>query len=390
MRIVLTRREPLDSRDGVNIFIVSLAQALSDLDHEVRIVVGSLQSHAEYQRLLTPRVDLPILALSDKPVHGIASAVSWLRAKWAIDRFKPDLVIHSEAVPVPLRGTIVQVVHDLEPRTGRLAPLWRAIRRFSTKRSDYVVATTRELRDALVGDLGMPADHIAIIPKCLDVRAYRGVDLGARERAILHSGTLPYKNPEATIRAFGALDDPSVRLYVVGDVTRPTQEAVAALPERIRNCVALLGAVDGHTVRNLYGRIRVAAFPTRYAVPVASATVMEAVAAKTPIVGASHLSRDVLSDGVNGLVVETHAGAMAAALRAVLNDDELWSRLSVGAGRIGERFEASRVARQYIELAAAKGARQHASTSLREVPDPAVKPRVGLPHHWLRAQRLRM
>jgi glycosyltransferase involved in cell wall biosynthesis len=103
---------------------------------------------------------------------------------------------------------------------------------------------------------------------------------------------------------------------------------------------------------------------------------MEAVAAKTPIVGASHLSRDVLSDGVNGLVVETHAGAMAAGLRAVLNDDELWSRLSVGAGRIGERFEASRVARQYIELAAAKGARQHASTSSMEVPDPAVKPRA--------------
>jgi glycosyltransferase involved in cell wall biosynthesis len=376
VRIVLTRREPLDSRDGVNMFIVSLAEALSDLGHDVRIVVGSLQSHSEYRRLLAPRLDLPILALSRRPVRGIALAVAWLRAKWAIDRFKPDLVIHSEAVPVPFRGTIVQVAHDLEPRTGRLAPIRRAIRRFSTKRSDYVVATTRELRDALVGDLGMPADQIAIIPKCLDVHAYRGVDLGARERAILHSGTLPYKNPEATIRAFGALDDPSIRLYVVGDVTRPTQDAVAALPERIRKCVALLGAVDGHTVRNLYGRIRVAAFPTRYAVPVASATVMEAIAAKTPIVGASHLSRDVLSDGVNGLVVETHPSAMAAALRAALNDDALWSRLSAGAGRLGERFEASRVARQYIELVTANRARQHGSKCSREVPNPAVKPHV--------------
>jgi len=47
MRVVLTRREPLDTPDGINIFIVSLAQALSDLDHEVKIVVGSLQSHAE-------------------------------------------------------------------------------------------------------------------------------------------------------------------------------------------------------------------------------------------------------------------------------------------------------------------------------------------------------
>ena len=169
MRVVLTRREPLDTPDGINIFIVSLAQALSDLDHEVKIVVGSLQSHAEYRRLLTPRLDLPILALSRTPLTGLASAAAWLRAKWIIDRFRPDLVVHSEAVPLPLRGTIVQIVHNLELRSGRLAPVWRIIRRFSTKRSDYVVATTTELRDELVRDLGMPRHQLAVIPKCIDL-----------------------------------------------------------------------------------------------------------------------------------------------------------------------------------------------------------------------------
>src|SRR5712691_8827334 len=136
MRVVLTRREALDSPDGVSIFIVSLAQALCELNHEVKIIVGCLQSQAEYERLLAPRLDLPILALSRTPLSGLASVVAWSRAKWVIDRFAPDLVIHSEAVPLPLRGIIVQVVHDLEPRRGRLAPLWRAIRRFSVRRSD--------------------------------------------------------------------------------------------------------------------------------------------------------------------------------------------------------------------------------------------------------------
>src|SRR5690349_9325505 len=156
MRVVLTRREALDSPDGVNIFIVSLAQALMDLGHDVMVVVGSLHSHAEYRRVLAPRLDLPILALSSTPLTGLDSATAWLRAKWAIDRFRPDLVIHSEAVPLPLRGIIVQVVHDLEPRHGRLAPVWRSIRRFSTKRSHHVVATTTELRDELVRDLRIP------------------------------------------------------------------------------------------------------------------------------------------------------------------------------------------------------------------------------------------
>ena len=118
MRFVLTRREALGSPDGVNIFIVALAQALSDLEHEVRVVVGSLESHAEYRRLLAPRLDLSILALSRTRLTGLASAAAWLRAKWAIDRFGPDLVIHSEAVPLPLRSATVQIVHDLGLAVG--------------------------------------------------------------------------------------------------------------------------------------------------------------------------------------------------------------------------------------------------------------------------------
>ncbi|MGY4320616.1 glycosyltransferase family 4 protein [Bradyrhizobium sp. JR3.5] len=358
MRIVLTRREALDWPDGVNIFIVSLAQALADLDHEVTIVVGSLQSHEEYRRLLGPRLDLPIVALSPTPLTGLASAAAWLRAKGIIDRLRPDLVVHSEAVPLPLRGTIVQVVHDLEPRSGRLAPLWRSIRRFSTKRCDYVVATTTELRDELVRDLGMSRHQLAVIPKCIELQAYRGGDLAARERgAILHSGTSPYKDPAATIRAFGVLDDPSVGLYVAGDITRQTQAAVDALPDRIRGRVILLGSADGQTVRMLHGQVRVAAFPTRYAVPVASATVMEAIASGTPIVGSSRLSRDVLENDVNGLVTDTSPGAMAIALRSILNDDALWLRLSAGARRMAQRFDGFLVARQYIELASG-GARR--------------------------------
>jgi glycosyltransferase involved in cell wall biosynthesis len=165
---------------------------------------------------------------------------------------------------------------------------------------------------------------------------------------------LPYKDPAATIRAFGALDDSSVRLYVSGDVTAPTQDAVDLLPDRIRRQVTLLGQVDGDSIRSLHGRVRVAAFPTRYAIPVASATVMEAVASATPIVGSARLSRDVLADGFNGIVVDASPSAMAAALKAVLNDDALWCRLSARAQRMAERFDAIRVAGQYIELASAR------------------------------------
>lgn len=43
MRIILTRREGLDTPDGINIFLFSLAEALLEMGHEV-VVVSSAQS----------------------------------------------------------------------------------------------------------------------------------------------------------------------------------------------------------------------------------------------------------------------------------------------------------------------------------------------------------
>lgn len=235
--------------------------------------------------------------------------------------------------------------------------------RFSTRRCDHVVATTTELRDEVARDLRVSPNEIALIPKCVDLQAYTGVPLGTRERAILHSGTAAYKDPGATIRAFGALDDPSVTLYLGGEVTEPVQEAVATLPDQLRRCVVLLGEADRTIVRALYGRVRVAAFPTRYTIPVASSTVMEAVAAATPIVGSAHLSRDVLADGVNGIVTDTEPGAMAAALSATLNNDKLWSRLSAAARRMVEAFDSVRIAWRYIDLASHEGATWRGSSA---------------------------
>jgi glycosyltransferase involved in cell wall biosynthesis len=214
-----------------------------------------------------------------------------------------------------------------------------------------------------------------LIPKCIDRTLYNRQPLASRERAILHAGTLPYKNPVASVRAFAALNDQTVRLYITGEVTAPLKQALDALPKHLRACVTLMGEADGQTVRALHGRVRIASFPTWYAVPVASATVMEAVAAGTPIVGSSSLSRDVLTDGVNGLVVGTRPEDMAASFRSVLDQDLLWSRLSDGAGQLIERFDAHRVAKQYLALVPVHQ-RQPAQLNIRQ--DPGARPATDL------------
>jgi glycosyltransferase involved in cell wall biosynthesis len=351
MQIILTRREALDYPDGINIFVVSLAQTFMDLGHRVMIIAASMRSEDEYRQALAPRRHIPVLALSQKPLRGIASAGAWWRATRAIARLNPSLVINNEVIPLPMRGTKVQVVHDLEPRRRAFASIGRSIRRFSTRRSDNVVATTTELRDELVRDLGMPRDQIKLIPKCVDRQSYHGADHPMRMRAILHAGTEAYKRPEVTIQAFGALNDPSVELYVTGKVTSAVQDAMSALPEPLRHHLKLLGAAPGNAVRALQGQALISAFPTRYTIPVGSATVMEAIASGTPIVGSARISRDLVQDGANGLVTEPAPGPMANAFRIILDNTELWARLSRGAVCIAERFDSIRVAKQYLELA---------------------------------------
>jgi glycosyltransferase involved in cell wall biosynthesis len=351
MRIVLTRRERIDANDGVSIYIVALAQAFIDAGHSVTLVVGSLQDMSEYSRHLCPRLEIPIVALSDRPLGGMGSLRAWVRGARRIGKLAPDLVIHSEAVPIPLPGTTVQVVNDLERRSGVLAPLRRSIRRFSARRSDVIVATTTELRDATARELGLSLDAIELIPKCVDLPAYHGLPQERRERAIFHSGTLPYKQPELSIRAFGALADTTATLYVVGEITKSVQAAVRELPPEIRGKVELLGDVGGNDVRALHGRCRVSSFPTRYEVPVGSGTVIEAIASHTPILGSKRLSQDVLQDEVNGLAVDMTPADISAGMRRLLDDDALWAKLSHGARQMGSCFDAQRVACAYLELA---------------------------------------
>jgi glycosyltransferase involved in cell wall biosynthesis len=351
MRVVLTRREAFDYPDGINIFIVSLAQALVDQGHDVLIVAGSMESRDEYERLLRPRRDLSIVALRRRPPGRLRSAMAWLDGKRAIERFEPDLVIENEAVPVSLPGTVVQVIHDLERRSEVLAPLWRDIRRFITRRSDHIVATTPELQSELIGDLDVPAEKIALIPKCIERQAYRPVAREGRMRAILHAGTEPYKQPEATIRAFGMLGDSSVDLYLTGVITDAVKHALLTLPRRLRERVTLMGVASGDVVRRLHGEVLIDAFPTRYAVPVGSATVMEALASGTPIVSSARLSQILIDHDVNGLIAEPTDIALAGAFKTILDDGARWDRMSEAALRMAQQFDSASIARQYVQLA---------------------------------------
>ncbi|MBV9391319.1 MAG: glycosyltransferase [Verrucomicrobia bacterium] len=162
-------------------------------------------------------------------------------------------------------------------------------------------------------------------------------------------GMQEYKNPLASIRAFLPFSD-RARLIVVGRIFPQIQSFVDSLSSSQRSAIELPGIVSDETLKAYLETARAVSVPSIYKAPVASPSVLEAFAAHTPVVGSSSISRDLLTPGVNGFLVDEEL-ARRDAFDQLLSDDLLWHKLSEGAAATLEKFSASRVADQYLRLA---------------------------------------
>jgi len=76
---------------------------------------------------------------------------------------------------------------------------------------------------------------------------------------------------------------------------------------------------------------------------------VEAMACGVPVVATSSAgTRDIVHDGVDGLLVDRHEpAAVAAALERVLTDETLHRRLAAGALSTAQRFAVAAIALEY-------------------------------------------
>jgi glycosyltransferase involved in cell wall biosynthesis len=358
MHLAITRRAPLDTPDGINISIFALGDALVAAGHRVSYVCATESDPDELRRLYGINFDPEVVALSrnrgwDGNYRRLITP--WIRhGRQAIARLKPDYTIINGALPFPLPGGSCVVSHDLERRMASLGATRRLYKRITYGFASDIVATCTEIRDLLAEELKRPPSRIRVIPTCFDLSGYAGRPLAEREPTILHMGTVDYKNPRATLAAFAALETPA-RLVVTGKVDDELRATIDALPDGVRERIALPGFVDAAELRDLLGRVRVVSVPSVYSVPVASPSVIEPFASATPVVAGDSISRDVLEDGVNGAVVRgAEPMGIARRLDELLTDDALWSRFSTAALERSRTFGAEAVARRYVDLAVAR------------------------------------
>jgi glycosyltransferase involved in cell wall biosynthesis len=232
---------------------------------------------------------------------------------------------------------------------GREERVWR--------RASGLVTTTAGIRDSFTERHGARRG-VRVIPNGCDVpseRAFPGLASGAR---VLYAGQLyPWKGVDVLVEAMAGV--PAARLVILGGIDGEADT------RRIRSLVEKHGLGERTEMPGLVPQPRVADELRRAAVVVAPflragmterhtspLKVFEAMAAGRPIV-ASDLpsSREVLVDGENALLVPPgDAHALATALRRVLEERDLASRLARAAWDAAPRYSWDARARALREL----------------------------------------
>lgn len=353
MHIVMTRREALDVPDGINIFLFSMADALQEIGHRVTMVATAATNTDRLREYFAPRFMPDVVSLGmHAEITYRKALLAWVtRGRQVLQTLAPGLVVINGVVPVRLPGLTCAVSHDIERRFKH--PLLRdAYKRWCYAQTDITVATCAEVRSALSTGLGRPEHEIAVIPTCVRLDNYKPLPFEQREDAVLHMGTVFYKNPLATLRAFSRIARPGRRLYLTGKVTPEISAYLDSMPQSARKCVDTPGYVSSQKLLELLGSVKVISVPSVYNVPVASPTVIEGLASATPVVGTGSISREVLQHEYNGYVCDPgNEIEVAAAFERLLTGGANWRALSEHARATSSLFCSKRVARMYIDLA---------------------------------------
>ncbi len=256
--------------------------------------------------------------------------------------------------PLIVRGGFVRTQFlDRDQSTGRVR---RAVagflEGFSLRRADAVIVTTPADRDHIVERYRLDPARVWIVPNPIDIEKFRpGVPADEEQGLVLTVGRLvPQKNLPALIEAMASVQ--GARLAIAGTGPDENDLRATAGPE-----VEFLGRVPNSQIAGLLRKAQVFVLASHY--EGSPKALLEAMASGKAVIGADSPGiREVIQDGVNGLLVPGESGALAGAITRLSEDAELRARLGAAARNYVEETNslATSVAREtgYLRQVAGK------------------------------------
>ena len=232
---------------------------------------------------------------------------------------------------VPSAIPVIVSMHGADARyvQGRLSRVAERI----VHRADAIVAASSRILETIVHMPGA-SEKSHVIPHGADGALFGNVSqhdarktlgIPPNERVLVAVGRLvPKKGFSDLIAAMSRLDDPAVRLYVVGDGparTRLEEKAVSTVTES----VTFLGKKERTEVARWLSAsdaVVIPSVPQDGDLDSGPVVLMEAMAAGRPVVSTRvGMAPDVIEDGVNGYLVDSsYPTALARAMTQVLDN----------------------------------------------------------------------
>jgi glycosyltransferase involved in cell wall biosynthesis len=247
------------------------------------------------------------------------------------------------AVPAPM---VALVHHPLALETGidpARAPAIATRERAALTQAAAILVTSSHTRDTLVADYAVPFEAVTVACPGLDVgwqqaEARRPV---TPPRIAAVGSVLPRKGYDVLVAALAQLTDVPWSLAIAGSLDRAPETADALRRQidaaQLADRVLLLGEAEADEIRGLYREATVFALPSRY--EGFGMVFAEAMASGLPVVAARAGAVPEVVPSEAGILVDVDdVPATAAALRRILTDGALASRLSAGAAAAAERF----------------------------------------------------
>ncbi len=234
--------------------------------------------------------------------------------------------------------------------------LFSAAMRVGCALADLIVATSRGVAEDLVDSFGAPSARVHVVPNPVDLPAVaaaaqepidRTIQALWKPPVIVAAGRLAEaKNYPLLIDAFALLRERiPVSLFILGKGDEESALRQMIQARGLGDDVHLCGIQTNPW--KYIARADVFALTSRY--EGFGNVVVEAMACGVPIVATSSPgTRDIVSPGVDGLLVERHEpAAVADALARVLTDGDLRKRMIETARRKVERYRIESVALTY-------------------------------------------